>query len=129
MSTSRRRWLLVVCAVALLLAAGAVWQQANPLAVAGRPTVAEVVAASPGPPPTLTVRYTTNDGETVRASTTRIVGLPEPGTELPVLYDPSDPQQVAMAQYRPSSPVATVLVAASLVVASAAWFGGRRRPR
>jgi hypothetical protein len=124
--TGRARvWILLALAVVLVMAAGVAYLQPNRLVFSGERAVAEVIESDPGPPASMTVQFTTDDGEVVQAQTSDIFALPPVGAVLPVRYDPNDPSIVADDLYREPSTMSTVLVAAFAVVVGAAFVTWR----
>lgn len=119
--------MLLVLALVLLMAAGAAWSIANPGLTSYRPVVAEVVAVDRQDPASITVRFTTLDGEQVEASTDRLTFLPPVGAPVPVRYDPGDPDRVAMDGYSRTSLLSTALLGLFAVTLGAAWLTFRRR--
>ena len=131
-STRARIWALVGLAFVLLVGAGFAYLQPNQLVFSGDKTVAEVIESDPGPPASMTVQFTTDDGTVVKAQTNDIFALPPVGAALAVRYDPDDPSIVADDLYRESSTLATVLVGAFAVTVGAAfitWRNGRAERR
>ncbi len=126
MSARSRGWLLVALAVVLLIAAGTVYVGPNRLVLTGQKTLAEVTESTDGDPPEITVRFTTRDGQRVTATTSLLAGLPPVGAGVFVRYQPSDPSQVAMENYRVSSPAATLLLIGFTVAVGTAWVTWRR---
>lgn len=126
MSARTRGWLLLALAVVLLIAAGAVYVGPNRLVLTGEKTLAEVVESRDGNPPQITIRFTTRDGQRVTATTSLLAGLPPVGAGVFVRYQPSDPSQVAMENYRASSPAATLLLIGFTVAVGGAWVTWRR---
>lgn len=130
MSARARGWLLVAVAFVLLIAAGAAYVQPNRLVLTGTQTVAEVIESTPGEPASMTVRFTTKDGQTVEATTSLLFALPPEGAAVRIRYDPDDPTQVADDLYRESSVVSTLLLIAGTVSVGAAavtWRRGKQR--
>jgi hypothetical protein len=134
--TSRSRkaqiWTLIGVGLVLVIAAGLAYLQPNRLAFSGKQAVGEVVASEQGTPSTMTVRFTTDDGEVVEATTSRLYALPPEGAAVVIRYDPDDPTEVADDLYRASSPLATALVGAFAVTigyAMVIWRRGREERR
>lgn len=123
----RRIGLLLILAFALLMAAGVTWSMANPRLNNYRPAVAEVVSVSEASPTAITVRFTTIDEEAVEATTDRLTFVPPEGAPVPVIYDPADPEQVAMEGYNESSLLTTVIIGAFAVTLGAAFLTFRHR--
>lgn len=131
-SSRARVWTLVGLAFVFLLSAGIAYLQPNRLAFSGDTAVAEVIESDPGPPASMTVQFTTDDGDVVQAQTNDIFALPPVGAALPVRYDPDDPNVVADDLYRESSTLATVFVGAFAVTVGGAfitWRNGRAERR
>jgi len=126
MSARSRGWALLGLAFVLMIASGAAYVVPNRLALTGQPALAQVVATTPGEPATITVRFTTAQGHSVEATTSRAFVLAPVGTGIPVRYDPDDPTQVADERYRESSPLSTLLVVALTVTVGAAIVTWRR---
>lgn len=125
-------WILVGVAFVLVIAAGVVYLQPNRLAFTGDRAVAEVIGSREGEPSTMTVRFTTDDGQTVEASTSKLYALPPEGAAVVIRYDPDDPSSIADDLYRESAPMATVLVGAFAVTIGYAfviWRRGREERR
>ena len=129
MSPRVRGWLLVGLGFALLLGAGVAYLGPNRLALAGEATVAEVIASREGDPAEITVTFTTDEGETVEATTSRLYTLPPVGAGVQIRYDPDDPTDVAAEQYRESSPVSTLLLIGFTVSIGGAGVTWRRAKR
>jgi len=110
MSAKARIWLFLGLAFALVVGAGVAYVQPNRVALTGTPVVAEVVQSQQGDPSTMTVRFTTDDGQQVESSTTKLYGLPPEGAAVLVRYDPDDPTTVVAEEYRETSPLSTLLV-------------------
>ena len=127
MSPRARIWLFVGLAFALLIAAGVAYVQPNRVVLTGTATVAEVLESQQGDPSTMTVRFTTEDGQQVEATTSKLYGLPPQGAAVLVRYDPDDPTATVVAEeYRETSPVATLLVIAFTASFGAAVITWRR---
>ena len=125
-------WTLIGVGVLLVLAAGLVYLQPNRLALTGDQAIGEVVASQQGTPSSMTVRFATDDGEVVEATTSKLYALPPEGAAVLIRYDPDDPTDVADDLYRASSPLATVLVGAFAVTigyATVIWRRGREERR
>lgn len=130
MTARTRGWLLVLAGFVLLIAAGIAYVEPNRLVLTGTEAVAEVVESSTGDPASMTVRFTTDDGETVEATTSRLYALPPAGAAVLIRYDPDDPSDVADNLYRESSPVSTGLLVAATVSVGAAvvtWRRGKKQ--
>ena len=134
--TSRSRkaqvWILIGVAIVLVIGAGLAYLQPNRLAFSGETAVGEVVASEAGTPSSMTVRFTTDDGEVVEATTSKLYALPPEGAAVVIRYDQDDPTQVADDLYRASSPLATALVGAFAVAIGYAvviWRRGREERR
>lgn len=127
LSVRRRITVLLVLALALLMSAGAAWSTANPGLSSYRPVVAEVVAVDRQDPASITVRFTTADGEQVETRTDRLTFVPPVGAPVPVRYDPTDPEAVAMDGYNRTSLLTNVLLGLFAVTLGAAWLTFRRR--
>lgn len=123
----RRIGLLLILAFALLMAAGVTWSMANPRLNNYRPAVAEVVSVSEGSPTAITVRFTTIDDEDVEATTDRLTFVPPEGAPVQVIYDPADPEQVAMGGYSESTLLTTVIIGAFAVTLGTAFLTFRHR--
>ena len=131
-SSRVRVWMLLGLAFVFVLGAGLAYLQPNRLVFSGDRALAEVVESDPGPPASMTVQFTTDDGTVVQAQTNDIFALPPVGAALPVRYDPDDPSIVADDLYRESSTLATVFVGAFAVTVGAAfvtWRNGRAERR
>lgn len=126
MSTRARMWALVGLAFVLMIAAGVAYVGPNRVALSGQPASAQVIATVPGDVPALTLRFTTAEGETVEATTSKLFVEAPVGAGIPVRYDADDPTQVADERYRESSPLSTVLVIACTVTVGAAVVTARR---
>jgi hypothetical protein len=126
MSARARGWALIVLAFVLLIAAGITYLGPNRLVLTGKQTIAEVVESTPGEPSSMTVEFTTEDGQTVQASTSRLYALPPVGAAVRIRYDPDDPSQVADDLYRESSPPSTLLVIAATMSVGGAVVTWRR---
>lgn len=114
-------------ALVLLVAAGATWAVRNPGLQSYRPAQAVVVTSSAGDPSTITVRYTTTDGQHVDATTDRLTAVPPAGALVAIRYDQADPEQVVMDGYAAPNVLSTVLVGLFAVTLGAAWLTWRRR--
>lgn len=129
MTARTRGWLLVLAGFVLLIAAGIAYVEPNRLVLTGTQTMAEVVESSPGNPASMTVRFTTDDGQLVEATTSRLYGLPPSGAAVRIRYDPDDPSDVAADLYRDSSVLSTALLVAATVSVGAAAVTWRRAKR
>jgi hypothetical protein len=131
MSARARGWALLGLAFVLMIAAGVAYVVPNRLALTGQPAIAQVVATNPGDPATITVQFTTEDGRSVEATTSKAFVLAPVGTGIPIRYDPDDPTQVADERHRESSPLSTLLVVAFTATVGAAIVTWRkaRQPR
>lgn len=112
-------------ALGFLLAAGVSYEAANPGLASYRTVVAEVVEVSRGDPATIVVAFETSDGEQVTATTDRLTFVPIPGGPVPIQYDPSDPEQVAMQGYSSTSILTLALVGGFAIALAGAWFAFR----
>ncbi len=126
MSARARGWALLGVAFVLMIAAGAAYVAPNRLALAGQPAIAEVVNTTPGEPATITVRFSTDDGQSVEATTSKAFVLAPVGSGIPIRYDADDPTQVADERYRESSLLSTLLVVAFTATVGAAIVTWRR---
>jgi hypothetical protein len=133
MSTRRQIVALLLLGIALLLAGGVFFVQANPLNYPAAPQASgEIVAVDRSvTPPTVTFTFQTQEGETVTATTDRLVFVPPDdavGLRGAVQYDPDNPQSIQMAGYERGSVPATLLAAGFAVcigMAVLAWRRGR----
>lgn len=126
MGYRRRIGVLLILAFALLMAAGVTWSMSNPRLNNYRPAVAEVVSVSQGSPTAITVRFAV-DGEDVEATTERLTFVPPEGAPVPVIYDPVEPEQIAMEGYSESSLLTTVIIGAFAVTLGTAFLTFRHR--